>query len=100
MRETAPIVVATETGLKGNPMADSEGNEFLGLALGMERRGVPAPEIIADLMIAAGMVIAGAAKSGREASLIDRAVGVLRRAADEAHVAAEGDGIHLTGRDT
>jgi hypothetical protein len=74
-------------------------NEFLDLALAKAREGVIVPQIIAQLMVATGVMIAGAAKPGREESLIAQAVGVLRGAADKAHAIADRGGVRLTGRD-
>jgi hypothetical protein len=74
-------------------------NDFVDLALAKARAGVPVPQIIAELMVAAGMMVAGGAKPGREESLIAQAVGVLRGATDKAHAIAERADIHLAGRD-
>jgi hypothetical protein len=79
--------------------AGEQRNDFVDLALAQARAGVPVPQIIAELMVAAGMMIAGGAKPGREETLIAQAVGILRNSADTAHAIADRDGIHLAGRD-
>jgi hypothetical protein len=73
-------------------------SEIMRYALAVQAREHNCPLVIDGLIRAAGLMIAGAAKPGREASLVARAIELLKLYVDEAHAIAEADGVRLDGR--
>jgi hypothetical protein len=69
------------------------------MAVAMARRGVAVYDIIGALLRIAGYFIAGGAKPGREAQLVDSSIAMLRIGVDDAHDLATERGLRLDGRD-